>query len=109
MKKRIAFTLLAAAAQMTLAFPHPDGDSFGDHQPPSVEERVAHLRDRLALSDEQARQVTAIMTRIDKERESMKGKFESLQDQERKEIEAVLSDDQKAKLAEQRPPRPPHF
>jgi len=105
MKKILIVGALLASAQLALAGPMM-GKRF---DPPSVEKRVERMTEALSLSDEQAQNVTTIMTNYDEQRKPLMEQLKQLRDAERKEIGAVLTDEQKEKLADMRDRRPPHF
>ena len=98
MKKLIAFTTLALAAHFAQA-----GDMgrppFGDGQPPSVEQRVKHMTKALSLTDEQAAQITEILNSREQERVNLATSLKELHDQEREQIDAVLTEEQKQSIA----------
>ncbi len=101
MKKLIMLSSLVFAAQFSHAGPM-DGKPFHDRQPPTIEERLKFMTTSLSLDDKQAAQISKIMKNHEKEFKDTTDKLKALRDQERKEVDAILTDEQKQKMAEGR-------
>lgn len=93
MKKLVILSTFLVATQM--AYAHP----MDRHHPPSVKERVEHMTKDLSLTKAQADTITKILSGHEKERKALESKLWVLHKQERKQIEAVLTKEQKEKMA----------
>ena len=98
MKKLIVITSLILATQFAQAHPF-DKKDHSKRQPPTAEQRAEHMTKRLSLTDEQAAQVTKVMQSHEKDYADLSAKIQKVREQERQEIEAILTAEQKEKIA----------
>jgi Spy/CpxP family protein refolding chaperone len=74
----------------------------GPKGPERAKARVEKMKERLGLSDEQAQKIEAILAEAIAQGETDRGQARERRQQVRDKIQAVLTDEQKAKAAEQR-------
>jgi Spy/CpxP family protein refolding chaperone len=83
------------------------GDPQGRRGHRSVAERVQQMRERLGLSDDQARRIEHILDQAAAQGETDRTRLREHRQQVRGQIQAVLTEEQKAKAAELRRERRP--
>lgn len=98
MKKLIVITSLLLATQFAQAHPF-DKKDHGKRQPPTAEQRVEHMTKKLSLTEEQAAKVTKVMQSHEKDYTDLSAKLQKVREKERQEIEAILTAEQKEKIA----------
>lgn len=109
MKKALAIAFLITAAQLSQAMPPQGGPKCqGDtNEAPSVAQRVEHMSRRLDLTDQQASQITAIFNANEDSKVALMDKLKTIHEEERSQIEAVLTDEQKEQMQQGPGPRRP--
>ncbi|HEX6737078.1 MAG TPA: hypothetical protein VF310_02285 [Vicinamibacteria bacterium] len=70
--------------------------------PEAVKERVAKMKERLDLSDEQAQKIEAILTEARSQSEADRTQLRERRREVHEKIQAVLTEEQRAKAAEHR-------
>lgn len=100
--KKIVFSLILLFASAALWAQPP----FGHHSMPSVEQRIERMTTELQLDEKQRTKLTKIMSQADQKRQALHQQLKQLREDSRKQIDAVLTEEQRQKLAAKRSAHP---